>query len=218
MHQTLVFDFDSTIVGVETLELLAENVLQDKDEILDKIQSITNQGMEGKITFSDSLAKRIDLFKATKSDIEKCANQIQNTISSSIKKHAEFFAQNSSNIIIISGSFDKLVLPTTGLLSIPDKNVFTNTFKFDEQDNITGLDQSNPLAHDNGKVNQIKKLKLKKPIYAIGDGYSDYQIKESLLADKFFAYTEHVKREQVTKHADYVVQNFDELLNQIKAF
>jgi len=219
MQPTFVFDFDSTVVGVETLELLAEITLSskdNKDQILKQIQEITNQGMEGKITFDESLSKRIKLFQATRNDIEKAAKQIKSTISPSIQKNVDFFIQNSNRIIIISGSFKKLILETTRLLGIADKNVFANTFKFDKKDNIIGIDELNPLSKDNGKVNQIKLLNIKTPIYAIGDGYSDYQIKKSGLATKFFAYTEHAKRDKVIKEADIVVKNFDEFLNYIK--
>lgn len=65
MKKYLVIDFDSTIIEVETLEELAEEALRDnknKEEILKQISKITNQGMEGKISFTDSLQKRLSLF------------------------------------------------------------------------------------------------------------------------------------------------------------
>ena len=44
----------------------------------------------------------------------------------------------------------------------------------------------------------------------IGDGYSDYVTREAGVADKYFAYTENVKRERTTKNADYIAPNFDD--------
>src|SRR5690606_8655657 len=46
----------------------------------------------------------------------------------------------------------------------------------------------------------------------IGDGYSDYVMREAGIADKFFAYTENVHREKAVSKADHVVPNLDEFL------
>src|SRR5690606_25954733 len=49
-------------------------------------------------------------------------------------------------------------------------------------------------------------------IYGIGDGYSDFQLKESGLIEKFFAFTENISRKSVTDNADHVTPSFDEFL------
>jgi len=59
------------------------------------------------------------------------------------------------------------------------------------------------------------KINLPGIIYAIGDGYTDYQIKQSGVAKYFIAFTKHVKRRVVIEKADYIVQNFDELASII---
>ena len=53
----LIIDFDSTFVKLETLEEIAKESLKGNSEklaIQKKIAAITNQGMEGKISLSDS--------------------------------------------------------------------------------------------------------------------------------------------------------------------
>jgi D-3-phosphoglycerate dehydrogenase len=52
-----VFDFDSTITRVEALDILAEIALADnpdKDRIVAQIQEITNLGIDGEISFTES--------------------------------------------------------------------------------------------------------------------------------------------------------------------
>jgi D-3-phosphoglycerate dehydrogenase len=49
-------------------------------------------------------------------------------------------------------------------------------------------------------------------MYAIGDGYTDYELRESGLANKFFAFIENVERQKVVEKADEVVASLDEFL------
>jgi D-3-phosphoglycerate dehydrogenase / 2-oxoglutarate reductase len=46
----------------------------------------------------------------------------------------------------------------------------------------------------------------------IGDGYTDYEIKASGLANKFYAFTENVHRPKVASQADHVAPSLDEIL------
>ena len=62
---SLVIDFDSTFIKLEALEELATVALdgnEKKNEIVDEIEKITIMGMEGKITFPESLSRRLKLF------------------------------------------------------------------------------------------------------------------------------------------------------------
>ena len=67
---------------------------------------------------------------------------------------------------------------------------------------IIGYDYRNPLAKTDGKIVAVRNLRLKGDIYVIGDGYTDYQLKEMGLAKKFIAFSENVKREIILKKAD----------------
>ena len=58
----------------------------------------------------------------------------------------------------------------------------------------------------------LQKLNLQGNIFGIGDGHSDYQLKESGLIQKFFAFTENISRETVIKAADHVTPSFEEFL------
>ena len=94
--------------------------------------------------------------------------------------------------------------------------MLANTFTFDAEDRITGFDADNVLSQDGGKILQLRQLDLHGPVYALGDGYTDYQIREAGLADRFYAFTENVSRPAVVAHADKVLPTFDEFLYQNK--
>ncbi len=210
-----VFDFDSTLTRVEALDVLAEMTLQgqsNKDEILQEIQNITNLGIDGEISFTESLERRIQLLKANKSDLAGLVEELRQKISKSIASNKEFFQKFSDDIYVISCGFKEFIDPIVEEYNIPSERVYANTFKFDKEGNIIGFDEANVLASHNGKIECLKNLDLDGEVQVIGDGYSDYVMREAGIADKFFAYTENVHREKATNNADHVAPNLDEFL------
>ncbi|PWL38585.1 phosphoglycerate dehydrogenase [Flagellimonas aquimarina] len=210
-----VFDFDSTLTRVEALDVLAEMTLQgksNKDEVIQEIQDITNLGIDGDISFTESLERRIQLLKAHKNDLEGLVSELRQKISKSIASNKEFFEKFSDDIYVISCGFKEFIDPIVQEYNIPSERVYANTFKFDEEGNIVGFDEANVLASHNGKIECLKNLDLDGEVQVIGDGYSDYVMREAGIADKFFAYTENVHREKAANNADHVTPNLDEFL------
>lgn len=210
-----IIDFDSTFIKTEALEELLKVSVKDKknsQKILIEFSQLTNKGMDGKMPFRKSLIDRIKILNANKSHIDKLVKKLIKNISSSVKRNKDFFKKYSENIYIISGGFKEIILPIVKNYFIKEENVFANTFNFDSKGNITGVDESNLLSHNNGKIKQLKKLNLKGNLYVIGDGYTDYELKKAGIAHKFFAFTENVERKIVLENADHVTPSFDEFL------
>ena len=90
--------------------------------------------------------------------------------------------------------------------------MYANTFEFDEEGYIIGFDAENPLSQHNGKIDCLEQMNLEGEVQVIGDGYSDYVMREAGIAHKFFAYTENVHREKAADNADHVTPNLDEFL------
>jgi len=89
-----VFDFDSTLTSVEALDVLAEITLAnkpEKDAVVSEIQAITNLGIDGDISFTESLERRLSLLNANKSDLDTLVQELQNKVSESIVRNKEFF-------------------------------------------------------------------------------------------------------------------------------
>ncbi|WP_136465549.1 phosphoglycerate dehydrogenase [Flagellimonas onchidii] len=210
-----VFDFDSTLTRVEALDVLAEMTLQGKSnrkEIIQEIQDITNLGIDGDISFTESLERRIRLLNAHRDDLDGLVNELRQKISKSIASNKEFFEKFSDDIYVISCGFKEFIDPIVEEYNIPSDRVYANTFKFDNDGNIIGFDEANVLASHNGKIECLKNLDLDGEVQVIGDGYSDYVMREAGIADKFFAYTENVHREKAANNADHVAPNLDEFL------
>ncbi|MEM6864010.1 MAG: phosphoglycerate dehydrogenase [Bacteroidota bacterium] len=210
-----VFDFDSTLTRVEALDVLAEITLQgksNKEEIINEIQAITNLGIDGDISFTESLERRIQLLCAHRDHLEGLVDELRQKISKSIASNKEFFEKYSQDIYVISCGFKEFIDPIVEEYNIPTERVFANTFRFNAEGEIIGFDETNVLASHNGKIECLKRLDLDGEVQVIGDGYSDYVMREAGLAHKFFAYTENVHREKAADHADHIAPNLDEFL------
>ncbi|MGC1515013.1 MAG: phosphoglycerate dehydrogenase [Maribacter sp.] len=215
VSRKFVFDFDSTLTRVEALDVLAEMTLKgnsNKDEIIKEIQHITNLGIDGDISFTESLERRIKLLHANKSDLEGLVQELRSKISKSIASNKDFFEKYADDIYVISCGFKEFIDPIVKEYNIPSDRVYANTFKFDEEGTIIGFDEKNVLSQHNGKIDCLRQMNLEGEVQVIGDGYSDYVMREAGIADKFFAYTENVHREKAATHADYVTPNLDEFL------
>ncbi|UPT65536.1 MAG: hypothetical protein M0D57_13420 [Sphingobacteriales bacterium JAD_PAG50586_3] len=74
-----VFDFDSTLTSVEALEELAAISLAkqpNKDAVIKQIEDITNMGVNGEISFTQSLAERVDLLKANRAHLPELVKRL----------------------------------------------------------------------------------------------------------------------------------------------
>ena len=211
----IIIDFDSTFTKVEGLDELASIALaghSDRDKIVQEIVDLTNKGMNGEMSFAEGLRQRIDLLKAKRSHIDELIVLLRTKVSDSFKRNSHFLAENTDNIFIVSSGFKEFIVPVATELGIRADHVYANEFRFDEDDNIIGIDEENVLSMDGGKIKLLSSLNLEGDVFAIGDGYTDYQLKESGLASRFYAFTENVERPKVMAVADHIATSFDDFL------
>jgi D-3-phosphoglycerate dehydrogenase / 2-oxoglutarate reductase len=212
---TIIIDFDSTFTKVEGLDELGKIALagnKDKDKIVAKIEEITEKGMTGSLSFAQSLKERVAVIPANKEHISQLVDYLFNEISDSFERNKDFLTENRENILIVSSGFKEFIVPIVTSMGLLEENVYANTFKYDGEGNVIGYDEENLLSQDNGKVKLLQHLDIQGEVYAIGDGYTDYQLREAGLANKFFAFTENVERENVMSKADHIIPSLDEFL------
>jgi D-3-phosphoglycerate dehydrogenase / 2-oxoglutarate reductase len=217
--QTVIFDFDSTLVQVESLDILAEIALEhspDKQERCEEIVRLTNAAMNGAMTFTDSLAQRLTLLSAHKRDVERLVELLHNKLTPSVERNRSWFAANSERVLVISGGFVDFIVPVLEPLGIKPARIFANEFTYDAAGTITGARTDNPLAYENGKPTLARQLTaqgiIKHPACIIGDGYSDYQLRGDGAVEYFYAHVENVYREKPSSCADEVIHDLDSLL------
>ncbi len=217
---SIIFDFDSTIVDCETLDLLSEVALEgrsDKETIVKEVKHITNLGMEGRVPFGESLARRMALIAPDRTAVETVTARMVERITPSFLAHRDFFTSHHDAIYVISGGFDEVIIPVADMLGIDRTHIFANTFVYDDNGIVVGVDQTRPSAQTGGKARAVEEARLPRPSVIVGDGWTDYEIKQKGVADVFICYAEHARREKVVLNADAVAMSFDDLLRSCEA-
>lgn len=209
-----VFDFDSTFTKVEALDELCEISKKDagdKADCLRQIQRLTDAAMSGKLSFRESLAKRLKLLAANQSHLAALVEVLKGKVSDSIVRNKAFFREQADRILIVSGGFKSFIVPVVADYGLSAEKVYANDFVCDAQGNICGFDTKNPLSESGGKVKLMQTLKLKGDVFVVGDGYTDYEIRAAGLAKAFCAFTENIRREKVVSKADCQAASFEEM-------
>jgi len=215
MKNYYIIDFDSTFTQVEALDELARISLKDnpnREAIYKEIEDLTNAAMEGRLSFRQSLTQRVKVLQANRGHLKLLVARLKKKVSSSFSRNRVFFKTHADDVLIVSGGFKEFITPVVLPYHIKKENIYANSFLFDIEGNIVGYDDTNPLSEEGGKVKLLTQLKLEGNIYGIGDGYSDFQLKESGLIQKFYAFTENIARQSILEKADHVTPSFDEFL------
>jgi D-3-phosphoglycerate dehydrogenase len=213
--ETFIFDFDSTFIQVEALDVLCEIIYENNSngqQVLSEIQRLTNLGMEGKLSLKESLTKRIELLQANRDHLGSVIEALRHKVSNSVIRNRSFFKQHADDIYIISNGFKEIIIPIVQVYGIKPEHVLANTFRFDHNGKIIGFDEKDELCENKGKVLKIKSLNLKGEVIMIGDGYTDYETLQGGAATKFYAFTENVSRAVVVEKADRLAPSLDEIL------
>lgn len=210
-----VIDFDSTFTQVEGLDELANIALAgnpNREKVVQQIRDLTDAAMNGELSFAEGLRQRISLLQANRSHVEALVDFLRTKVSDSFARNQAFLRDYSETILIVSSGFKEFIVPIVTELGLKEENVYANTFRFDADDNIIGVDDENVLSQDKGKVRLLESLALPGDVCVIGDGYTDYELREAGVASRFYAFTENVERPKVTNVADHVVPSLDEFL------
>jgi len=215
--QFLIFDFDSTVIKGESLEILAEISMSGhpkKEEISSEIKRITEAAMNGTVDFASALKKRLSLLDLNEEHILKAIEELKNSITPSFIQNRSFLKANADRIYVVSGGFKELILPVVRILGLREDHVYANEFLFNLARKIVGVDESNLLAQSRGKAKLVKSLKFKGEGIVIGDGATDLEIIEDNANCQFYAFTENVRRAELVKKASREIKTLDILATE----
>jgi D-3-phosphoglycerate dehydrogenase / 2-oxoglutarate reductase len=208
---TYIFDFDSTLIRLESLDELARIALGGQPEQaarVAKLQRITSMGMTGNLSFGESLRRRLALFQAHQLHVAKLVECLQDAWTPSIWQQRDWFRAHAGRVYVVSGGFADYIVPLVSTLGIMPDHVFANQFLFDACGTIVGFDERNLLSHPQGKAKVVMNLGFKRQVIMIGDGYTDYEVRALGGADQFWAFTENITRPQVVRLADRILDSW----------
>jgi D-3-phosphoglycerate dehydrogenase len=218
-RNSFVFDFDSTIVAVETLDTLIKQNLNDEEDRR-RIDEITLRAMNGELDFSASLASRLRLSRARTEHFARMAGQIGDLLTPGMDDVLSFLARRGQKLFIVSGGFAEIVRPIAELFGIPDEDCFANEYVADDKGCVVGV-KDGPLAHEGGKSAVVHALReqnrLPGAVVMLGDGMSDYQVYADGLADLFIGCGFNVARPNVRTSSPVFLETPAALLSLIES-
>ena len=217
--KSIIFDFDSTLIKEESLELILKPILAKDSNKLSQIEKITDLGMQGQLDFRESLEQRLAIATPTKKNIDVFLEKYCPTLlTDGMLELVETLKKANYDIFIFSGGLKESIVPFAKHLGIKEANIFAVEVVWDQQGNFKSLDNSNGAC--DSKLEAFKKIKhlFTDNVIAVGDGYTDYQLYESAFADKFIAYTEHIARANVIDKTKFIASNVCQLRDLIFSY
>ena len=192
-----VFDFDSTLMDGETLELLAQ------DEILRaKLKSITDRAMAGELDFFESLTQRVAFLKGIS---VAHVNKVFETLPymPGAKELISQLKQRGIKTVCFSGGFDGALEYAQKILGF---DTFFANFLHEKNGILTGL-VGGDMMTSNSKGIMLQKLQAfteisKEETMTVGDGANDLSM---------FKYAKYkvafCAKEVLKKEATIIIEN-----------
>lgn len=203
---SVVFDVDSTLSGVEGIDWLAA---QRGPEIAAWSTGLTERAMEGEIPIEAVYNERMRIVKPTLSEIKQLGNVYVERVAAGAAETIAALHAHDIKVVMISGGLREAILPLAKALGVAGENLYAVSVFFDEQGRYAGFDDGSSLTRQNGKRTIVGQMDLKGPILAVGDGITDSELKS--VVQGFAAFTGFTRREAVIEQADYVIENFDQV-------
>src|SRR5579871_1704163 len=96
-----ILDFDSTLVRVETLELMADQ-MPDAVKVRGRIKAMTDMAMAGQFGYQESLKQRLQLLRLHRSMLPELGARLREEITPSFKRNRAFLAANAERIYVVT--------------------------------------------------------------------------------------------------------------------
>jgi phosphoserine phosphatase len=203
---SVVFDVDSTLSGIEGIDWLAK---QRGSEIAAWSTDLTDRAMRGEIPIEAVYGERMGKVRPVRTEIERLGREYVDRIAPGARETLGALTAAGIRIVMISGGLREAILPLAATLGVEESSVSAVSVFFDQAGNYTGFDEASPLTRQTGKKTTVANMGLKGPILAVGDGMTDCEMKS--VVDSFAAFTGFTRREPVIECADFVIESFDQL-------
>lgn len=139
---TVVFDFDSTLIQVESLEEILAARCSEKPGLEHQIRAITNKGMAGEISFAQSLQQRLTLAAPRLVDVQQFGKTAFETLTPGMADLVKALILQNHEVHIVSGGLYEAILPLASSLGIPSSQVHAVRLKWNPAGEFDGIDPS----------------------------------------------------------------------------
>ena len=185
----VLFDFDSTLIDCESLDEILADLLAGRPAEAARVRALTDDGMEGRISYSESLRRRLAIAQPTRGQVEAFGERAVRHLTPGMR---ELIGNLEGEAWIVSGGLTEALLPTAQHLGIEPERVLGTNLRWAADGSLAGID---PLEKP-ARVAQAAE-NWGRPRVSVGDGMSDYALYERGIVDRFLAFTLHRRRAAV---------------------
>ncbi|HEY4131867.1 MAG TPA: HAD-IB family phosphatase [Gemmatimonadaceae bacterium] len=207
---TVVLDVDSTISGIEGIDWLAK---RRGEEIADKVATLTDDAMHGKIPLERVYGARLAAIRPRREDLDALARAYVDAIAPNCVESLASLRRAGVHIVLISGGLRHALFRLALHIGVDLTDLHAVEIRFDAIGAYAGYDDASPLTTSYGKRTLLERIDVSRPLLAMGDGATDLVMRE--VADKFVAFTGFVTRENVVSKADAVIDSFPQLTQMV---
>ena len=174
MRRLFLFDFDSTLINEEVIDLIAA-----KAGVSEQVSQITTAAMSGNLDFSDSLTKRVALLAGVSTTV---LNEVQSevTLTNGAMELVKTLLGNGDVVAVVSGGFNEVISPL--LTSLKINHFKANSLQIIDG-RLTGKVQGSIIdrrakAEFLREIAAIHQIPLSNTV-AVGDGANDIDMIQS---------------------------------------
>ncbi|HEX9984707.1 MAG TPA: HAD-IB family phosphatase [Thermoanaerobaculia bacterium] len=195
-YRFVFFDVDSTLVTIEGIDELANGNPE--------IAALTNAAMNGELPLDRVYAKRLELIRPTRGQIEALGRRYVETLVEGAEETIARLKEAGAHIQIVSAGITQAIEPLAARLGIAATHAVA--LQFDEAGNYVDFDRRSLLTKPGGKELVVRALLARSKGHSafIGDGVSDLETKG--VVDLFIGFGGVQSRPRVKENADVFVE------------
>lgn len=170
-YRFVFFDVDSTLVTIEGIDVLANGN--------PAVVSLTNAAMNGEIALDAVYAKRLDLIRPSRSDVEALGERYIASLVEGAADTIRMLRDAGADVHLVTAGIAQAVAPLASHLGIEPRAVHAVPLQFDAEGSYLGFDQRSFLWRPGGKELVVRAIlsRSKGRSAFIGDGVSDLETK-----------------------------------------
>ena len=204
----ICFDCDSTLSAIEGIDELAR---LRGPEVGARIEAMTNEAMDGKISVEAVFGRRLQIIEPRREDVAAIGQLYLKTIEPTAKSTIAELVARGWTPVIVSGGFRPVIAPLAAELGIA--RIEAVDLYFDEAGGYRGFDEAYPTTRSGGKPEVIQRLQRELSparTVMVGDGASDLEAQP--FVDLFVGFGRYVARPKVEAGAQRFIRSLDQLL------
>lgn len=194
---TVVLDFDSTLIDRESLEEILRPRLADRPDLRAKLRAITDLGMAGRVSFGESLRRRLAILAPTRAAIRRFSATAHRHLTRGMADLVSDLRARRVGVSIVSGAPRDAILPLARRLRVPAHRVHGVRPRWSRDGRFLGLRPTDPFAKSKALGLARPSKTWSRPRIAVGDGATDLALLRRGVVDHFVAFTEHARRKAI---------------------